>query len=611
MCGIAGLISAQQSPVNGDVLSKMSSAIAHRGPDGEGRWTDGECGLVHRRLAIVDLSDAGKQPMLSHDGRFAITFNGEIYNYKELRRELEASGVSLRSTSDTEVLVELYARYGEAMLGRLRGMFAFAIFDTKTRALFFARDRIGKKPFFYRADQAGFVFASELPAFAALGKMEIDWKSIRLFLGLQYVPSPWSGFAGIVSLPPGSCGTWKAGECKTHSYLEPELRPFSGTFNDAVAQTRKLLEEAVRYRLIADVPVGCFLSGGIDSSAVAALMARQSPTPIKTFTMGFPDWKADERAEAEAFAKTIGAEHHSFEARPEDALSLVDELVDLYAAPYADSSGLPSFLLAKHTSGFVKAVMNGDGGDESFVGYNRYCHFKRALAWRWLGFVPGLASFHFGHPKIKRMLRTIKALRRGDAAGYAEMFTGSYFSELDLADLLLPEFANRTQDARAPDFILKEATGNGLETALSFDRRSYLPDDLCVKMDRATMAHGVEARSPLLDQELMRFEKSVPIEWHMMNGKQKAILRDAVASVLPKEIFHRRKRGFQVPLAAWFRGPLKAEFEKRCLAANSKLAQVCRPEAVRKLFDQHQRGRDHGNRLWMLMVLATWLEKYA
>jgi asparagine synthase (glutamine-hydrolysing) len=340
-------------------------------------------------------------------------------------------------------------------------------------------------------------------------------------------------------------------------------------------------------------------------------MARQSSTPIKTFTMGFPDWKADERAEAEAFAKSIGAEHHSFEAKPEDALKLVDELVDLYAAPYADSSGLPSYLLAQQTAPFVKAVMNGDGGDESFAGYNRYRHFKRALAWRWLGFIPGLASFHFGNPKIKRMLRTIKALKNGDAAGYAEMFTGSYFSELDLKDLLNTEFAASTQDSKAPDFIVKTATGEGLETALSFDRRSYLPDDLCVKMDRATMAHGVEARSPLLDQELVRFEQSVPLEWHMANGKKKALLQDAVASVLPKEIFHRPKRGFQVPLAVWFRGPLKAEFETRCLAPNAKLNRVCRPEAVRAYFDQHQRGIDHGNRLWMLMVLATWLERYA
>jgi len=610
MCGIAGLIQAQGRPVERDRLVGMSAAIAHRGPDGEGLWTDGECGLAHRRLAIVDLSPTGAQPMLSADGRYVITFNGEIYNYKELRRELESSGVSLRSTSDTEVLLELYGRYGEAMLGRLRGMFAFAIWDKQKKSLFFSRDRIGKKPFYYSVRDGEFLFASELPAFASLAKLEPDWNALRMFLGLQYVPSPFTGFAGIASLPPGHCGTWKNGMLATRAYLEQPLPRFTGTFNEAVLQVRRLLDEAVRYRLIADVPVGCFLSGGIDSSAIAALMARHSSVPIKTFTMGFPDWHADERAEAEAFAKQLGAEHHSFEAKAEDAVKLVDSLVDLYAAPYADSSGLPTYLLAQATAPHVKAVMNGDGGDEAFMGYNRYRHFERALKWRWLGFVPGLAWFNFGNPKIKRMLRTIKALKNGDVAGYAEMFTGSYFSESDLTDLLNPEFAKRTAASTAKSFVITHALGKGIETALDFDRRSYLPDDLCVKMDRATMAHGVEARSPLLDQELTRFAASLPPGFHQMNGKQKAVLQAAVADVVPKNILHRPKRGFQVPLAAWFRGPLKPVFEQRCLANGSKLEKICRPEMVHKLFDQHQRGRDHGNRLWMLLVLATWLEKY-
>jgi asparagine synthase (glutamine-hydrolysing) len=602
MCGIAGLIEAQGRPVNRDRLVGMSAAIAHRGPDGEGLWTNGECGLAHRRLAIVDLSPTGAQPMLSGDGRYAITFNGEIYNYKELRQALEADGVELRSTSDTEVLLELFAREGEAMLGRLRGMFAFAIWDTHDHALFFARDRIGKKPFFYSVRDDEFAFASELPAFAALAKLEPDWSALRLFLGLQYVPSPFTGFSGVSSLPPGHCGTWNEGRIAIRPYTESALPRFTGSFEDAAKQVRDLLDEAVRYRLIADVPVGCFLSGGMDSSAIAALMAKHASTPIKTFTMGFPDWQADERTEAETFAKTLGAEHHSFEAKAEDAVALVDRLVDLYAAPYADSSGLPTYLLAQATSQHVKAVMNGDGGDEAFIGYNRYRHFKRAQQWRWLGYIPGLVRFNFGNPKIKRMLRTMVALRDGDAAGYAEMFTGSYFSEQDMPELLNPEFASGTKGMTAKKFIIEHSP--------DFDRRSYLPDDLCVKMDRATMAHGVEARSPLLDQEVVRFAASLPPEFHTMHGKQKAVLQSAIADLVPEDILNRPKRGFQVPLAAWFRGPLKSLFERRCLTNGSKLEKMCRPEAVRKIFDQHQAGTDHGNRLWMLLVLATWLEKY-
>jgi asparagine synthase (glutamine-hydrolysing) len=618
MCGIAGYIAAQGQSVDRVVLDTMSRAIAHRGPDGEGMWVDGECGLAHRRLAIVDLSDSGKQPMLSGDGRYAITFNGEIYNYKELRRELEAAGITLRSTSDTEVLIELYGRYGEAMLGRLRGMFAFAIFDTKSRSLFFARDRIGKKPFFYRAVGESFAFASELPAFAALGKMEPDWNALRLFLGLQYVPSPLTGFKDLASLPPGYCGTWKNGVVATRSYLEPALPKFSGTFNDAVAQTRKLLDEAVRYRLIADVPVGCFLSGGIDSSAVAALMARHSSTPIKTFTMGFSDGKADEREQALAFAKTLGAEHHSFEARAEDALALVDELVNLYCAPYADSSGLPSYLLAKQTRPFAKAVMNGDGGDEIFGGYHRYRHFLRAvsLAKPVIGWVATNAAWFvwmFGDERFRRFATTLEGLKKSLGHGYGDLFTGAYFNRDDVKRLLQPEFAKQTAASDAGEYVVAHFNGSlgALGGAMDFDRRSYLPDDLCVKMDRATMAHGVEVRSPLLDQEVVRFANSIPPEWHILNGKKKAVLQAAIADLVPKELLHRPKRGFQVPLAEWFRGPLKAEFEKRCLSSESKLNTVCRPEEVMRFFREHQKGRDHGNRLWMLFVLATWLERYA
>ncbi|MEI7512145.1 MAG: asparagine synthase (glutamine-hydrolyzing) [Candidatus Uhrbacteria bacterium] len=591
MCGIAGLIRADGRPVNRDRLVGMSEAIVHRGPDAEGMWIEGGCGLAHRRLAIVDLSPTGAQPMRSGDGRYVVTFNGEIYNYKELRHELESAGIVLRSTSDTEILVELYARYGEAMLGRLRGMFAFAIWDTQSRVLFFARDRIGKKPFYYSLLNDEFAFASELPAFFALSKVTPDWDAIGLFLGLQYIPSPYTGFEGIVSLSPGNCGTWSEGRITIRPYVESPLPPFSGTFNEAVTETRRLLDEAVRYRMIADVPVGCFLSGGIDSSAIAALMARHSFSPIKTFTMGFPDWKADERDEAATFAKQIGAEHYSFEAKAEDAVALVDRLVDLYAAPYADSSCLPTYLLAQATSKHVKAVMNGDGGDEAFMGYKRYAYFAQAKRFRALGHIPGLSALSFGNPKVKRMLRTMAALSEGEAAGYAEMFMGSYFSELDLPS------------STAKKFIIEHMP--------DFDRRSYLPDDLCVKMDRATMAHGVEARSPLLDQELVRFAASLPLEWHRKGGKQKAVLQAAVAEFVPESVLNRPKRGFQIPLGAWFRGPLKPLFEQRCLVSGSKLERVCPQAIVQKYFDEHQRGRDHGNRLWMLLTLATWLEKHA
>ncbi len=612
MCGIAGLISRDGRPVDRDRLVGMVEAISHRGPDGEGIWTEGAVGFGHRRLAIVDLSDGGKQPRLSADGRFSITFNGEIYNYQDLKKELEASGSNFRSTSDTEVLLELFAREGEGMLEKLRGMFAFAIWDKQKNELFFARDRIGKKPFFWMNDAAGFAFASEVPALTKPGPVEIDQEALRLFIGLQYVPAPRTGFRGISSLPPAHCGTWKNGTVSIRRYDSFESSPaFTGSFEEAAHETRRLLDEAVRYRMIADVEVGCFLSGGMDSAAVAALMAKHSASQIKTFTMGFPNWAADERAEAETFAKRIGAKHFSFEAKPSDGVALVDDLIDLYGVPYADSSSLPTYLLARETRYHVKAVMNGDGGDEAFGGYNRYRYFLRALSLRGLGRLPLLEKASFGSPKVKRMLRTIQALSAGDAAGYAEMFTGSYFSERDSPALLQANFASATKDSTAEQFIIQNIHTSGVDAALEFDRGSYLPDDLCVKMDRATMAHGLEARSPFLDQDLMRFATRLPSDFHFRGGKQKAVLQAAIADLVPSEVLSRPKRGFQVPLAAWFRDDLRSAFVERCLSSDAKLLDICRKEEVDRYLRENDRGVDHGNRLWMLLSLATWLEKYA
>ncbi len=615
MCGIAGLISRDGRPVDRDRLVGMVGVISHRGPDGEGIWTEGVAGLGHRRLAIVDLSDGGKQPMLSADGRYSITFNGEVYNYQELKRELEASGARFHSTSDTEVLLELFARQGEAMLEKLRGMFAFAIWDKQKNELFFARDCVGKKPFFWMNDAHGFAFASEVPALTSRGQVEIDHEALRLFIGLQYVPAPRTGFRGINNLPPAHCGTWKEGTVNIRRYdsFEP-LPAFTGSFDEAARETRRLLDEAVRYRLIADVEVGCFLSGGMDSTAIAALMAKSSATPIKTFTMGFPNWAADERSEAEAFAKQIGAEHFSFEAKPSDGVALVDDLIDLYGVPFADSSALPTYLLARDTRYHVKAVLNGDGGDEAFAGYRRYGYFRKAEKLHRMGLgslVAGAARF-MSDPRYQRFASTLEGLSQSIGDGYADLFTGSYFDRKATEKLLQPEFAAKTAGDSAEAFIRSHFDPRlGVGGALDFDRRSYLPDDLCVKMDRATMAHGLEARSPFLDQELMRFTARLPFDFHFRGGKQKAVLQAAIADLIPAEVMSRPKRGFQVPLSAWFKNELRSVFVERCLSSDAKLLEICRKEEVERYLRENDRGVDHGNRLWMLMSLATWLEKYA
>lgn len=617
MCGIAGELRLDGQPADQGRLRRMAGKIAHRGPDGEGIWTNGPIGFAHRRLAIVDLSETGVQPMRSADGSLTVTFNGEIYNYQDLRRQLEAEGVAFRSTSDTEVLLHLYQRKGEKMLADLRGMFAFAIWDAPKQRLFFARDRIGKKPFYYSLDPRAFRFASELKSLTLDNRPSVDWQSVRLFLGLQYVPNPLTGFVGLKSLPPAHYGLFENGKLKLQSYDSFPSEPrFAGTEDEAAKHVRELLEESVRLRLIADVPVGAFLSGGVDSAIVTALMAKLSPKKIQTFTMGFPSMGFDERVDAEAWSKKIGTDHHSFEAQPSHVTDLVDELVDLYDAPYADSSCLPTWLVAKETRNHVKAVMTGDGADELFAGYRRYAAFARAqelnkpmVGWGAIN-AAWLAWSVTQDWRYRRFAATLEGLRRSFGQGYARLFTGSYFTEDELGKLCSTEFLSRSE-MNAEEFVAQSyPEKSGLAGALIFDRSSYLPDDLNVKMDRATMAHGLEARAPFLDQELVRFAARLPLSFLLKRGTQKPLLARAFNDVVPQEIFDRRKRGFQVPLAEWFRGELRPMFQERCLAEGSPLLAICQKKTVEKYLSENDRGTDHGNRLWMLLVLSTWLKKH-
>lgn len=598
MCGIAGEIRQPSQMVDAERLERMSAALARRGPDGQGIWTEGQAGFVHRRLSIIDLSDGGHQPMVSADGRYAITFNGEIYNYRELREQLTESKEQFRSTSDTEVLLVMYAKEGEKMLEKVHGMFAFAIWDNVEKKLFFARDRIGKKPFFYRANSESFLFASELKALGTVEKLEIDEESIKLFLGLQYVPSPRTGFKNILSLEPGMCGTWKDGVLELNKY-STGIAPSKVSFEEATLEVRKRLKESVRLRLIADVPIGIFLSGGIDSSAVAAL-AKEQGAKLSSFTLGFDEAKFDERDQAAELAKKFGFEHHSFVAKPEDLLAIADEVIKHYDAPFADSSSLNTWILARETKKHVKAVLTGDGGDELFGGYRRYGYYEKALRIHRMGLgwlainISWLMSSITRDPRYRRFAETLEGLRKSNAEGYARLFLGAYFD---------------TPEARA--FIVSRFRTDidPIAAAMDFDLHSYLLDDLNVKMDRATMAHGLEARCPLLDQDLVAYVTSLSVEYRYNKAKKKALLVDAVKDLLPAEVGQRPKRGFQVPLATWFRGALRPAFIERCVQSTKLHAYVGR-DKVEQLLKENDLGSDHGNRLWMLYSLATWLEQY-
>ncbi len=620
MCGIAGQVRFDGRPVERDRLIRMSEAIAHRGSDADGMWIDGAVGLAHRRLSIVDLSPTGAQPMTSADGRVHILFNGEIYNYQELRAELQVHGVAFRSTSDTEVLLHLYQRGGLAMLKRLRGMFAFALWDAERERLFFARDRVGKKPFFYRQDHQSFSFASEIKALTCVEKPIIDQQALRLFLGLQYVPSPLTGFEGIISLPPGHFGVIERGALRIERYYHVEREPkLDVSFEEAASTVRQQLEEAVRLRLIADVSVGAFLSGGMDSSSIVALMHRASSHEIQTFTMGFPSFGHDERAEARALANKFGTRHHEFEMQATDIASLVDTMVETYDAPYADSSCLPVWLLARETAKHIKVVLVGDGGDELFGGYRRYQAWLKAIEWsralrgqtHGLSFATRTVGRVRGDVRFDRFGRTLDGLRSSFADGYAALFTGSYFSLQEERVLLQSEFLQATDRSSALSFVARSFDEHlGAEGALQFDFTSYLPDDLNVKMDRATMAHGLEARAPFLDQELVGYASHLPLSYLLKRGTTKPLLQAAMTGLVPPEVWSRPKRGFQVPLSGWFRQELRPLFQERCLLSNAKLSTICRPAVVQTYLRENDRGKDHGNRLWMLLMLATWMEIY-
>lgn len=619
MCGIAGIVVKNGAPPDEGLLRDMSAALAHRGPDGRGLWMAPGIGLAHRRLAIIDLSARGVQPMHDRSGKYTVVYNGEIYNYRDLRREL--GGTVWNSDSDTEVILEGYKRWGPEVVSRLRGMFALALWDSENRELLLARDRIGKKPLFYTFTSGGdLLFASEIKAFRELVPLRPDWQAIRLFLGLQYVPAPFSGFQEIKQLEPGCLGIldqsggWKI---KRYHVWSNEASYFDEPRIDAEIRAR--LDQAVKIRQSAsDVPVGAFLSGGIDSAAVVALAAATAERPLRTFTMGFPNLAEDERPEARKIADFFQTEHTEFEARPEHLVELADQLVDHYDAPYADSSALPVWLLSRETAKHIKVVLTGDGGDELFGGYRRYVAYAVALrAMRTPGLsvlspsLTGLMAGLLDDVRLKRMAETINALKSRPVTAYGELFCGSYFSSSGLERLCAPEFIRQTESADAVEFISSKMGGKwDLAAALHFDLTSYLPDDLNVKMDRATMAFGLEARAPFLDQELVSLALSLPLNQKVIHGKTKVALKRALAGILPEEILNRPKKGFQVPLAEWFCGPLSDLVRDRCVGSNSQLLRFMNRGMIENLIKENEQGSDHGNRLWMLLVLSTWLNKY-
>jgi asparagine synthase (glutamine-hydrolysing) len=617
MCGICGI--AERDPrreVSESALRAMTRALAHRGPDGEGVVVLGSVGFGNRRLAIVDRSPAGAQPMRNAASTVWVVYNGEIYNYQDQRRLLEQRGYGFQSQSDTEVLLHLYEEFGDAAVERLHGMFAFAIWDSRTRTLLLARDRFGKKPLYYRLTERGLAFGSEIKALLTENgeRPAIDPDAINHFLSFDYVPSPGTAFAGILKLPAGHQLVYRDGIATVRRYSSPGYAP-RALSREPARELRDALGTAVERRLMGEVPVGVFLSGGLDSSAVVGLLAERGHRRVPTFSIRFREESHDESAYARLVARRFDADHHEFvaDARIADELPRV---VRQYDEPFGDPSAMPTYMLAREARRHVTVALTGDGGDEWFAGYDRYV--KSALAERYLRAPRPLRraaarllawtapeSRRFEHPL--RQLARFAALDQPADTLYARWIL--HFDREQKAALYTPEFLASAGDSAARlEAVLAAADGADLAAReRSTDLATYLPDDLMVKTDIATMAHGLEARCPFLDQDVVAIASSLPSGELLRGWRTKRILRRALGDLLPRETLHRGKQGFGVPLGTWLRGELRPLVHELVLGRRALERGYFREDALRRLVEEHESGRcDWQYHLWNLLVLELW-----
>jgi asparagine synthase (glutamine-hydrolysing) len=617
----------------------MADALAHRGPDDSGVWVSSECGLAlgHRRLSILDLSPAGHQPMQSATGRYVVAYNGEIYNYGALRDELGLRGHSFRGRSDTEVLLAAVEEWGfTAALERFDGMFAIALWDCTTRQLFLARDRFGEKPLYYGTCGSIFLFGSELKALKAHPRFsaEIDRGSLAQLLRFGYIPTPRSIFANVKKLP---AGTWTSiqgdsKECRTPSAywsltaiaLEGESNRFLGTDREAIDQLDALLRRSIRARMVADVPLGAFLSGGIDSSTVVALMQAQSERPIRTFTVGFGEPGYNEAESAKAVALHLGTDHTELYVTPEEARSVIPRLPSLYDEPFADSSQIPTFLIAQLARRHVTVALSGDGGDELFGGYHRYVWAESLwaplshLSERSRTFIA--AAIDLVRPSVLdrhvAKLSPWLAARLTQRAGDKLQKLAEVIAAKDADDLYFrlistwkhPGALVRVDEPRHP--ILQTSPPplrDFTERMMCSDTVTYLPDDILVKVDRATMGVSLEARVPMLDPAVAAFAWSLPKQLRVRDGTNKWLLREVLARYVPRGLFERPKMGFGVPLDAWLRGPLREWAEGELDARRLRDEGYFDPAPIRQKWREHLQGRRNWHYyLWPILMFQAW-----
>ena len=648
MCGICGEINFNNEGVNAGTIQRMCKVLAHRGPDDEGMaflrgnkyfevekpfltYQDEngfEVGMGHQRLAIIDLSDAAHQPMCNENGSVWIVYNGEIYNFRELKKELKDKGHLFKSNSDTEVILHGYEEWGTECLNRFRGMFAFAIWDNNRKLLFMARDRLGKKPLVYTHQARHLAFASEIKALLQIPGIEkkVNGYAIHHYLTYQYVPSPETIFEGIKKLPPAHYLLYdRDGTLKIERYWRLHFNSSHQTdisLQELSDRIRAELEESVKLRLISDVPLGAFLSGGIDSSLIVGIMANLSGNPVKTFSIGFDEKEFDELSYARLVSNHFGTEHHEFIVRP-DAIELLPKLVWYYSEPFADSSAIPTYYVANMTKDFVKVVLTGDAGDENFAGYPRYLRSKCVACFTKIPeklrrdllpyFLRVFSSLHWREETLNRLSDFMESLSTDQARNYAEQI--KIFNAKEKGDIYTEDFREGMEKIDSLDFLLKKfedsETEDFLERLLYVDMNSYLPEDLLVKMDIATMANSLEARVPFLDHKFVELVAGIPSHLKLKGTKTKFILKTAFKDFLPDSVFKRGKMGFGVPVSRWFRNELKDYVYDILLDPRTLKRGYFRREGIERLLNNHIALRyDHSAKIWSLLFLEMWFRVF-
>jgi asparagine synthase (glutamine-hydrolysing) len=624
MCGICGKVSFKNNVVDRSLIANMCQRLIHRGPDDEGIYTSLHVGLGQRRLSIIDLSRGAVAPLPNEDGTIWVTFNGEIYNFQELKAELIEKGHVFRTATDTEVIVHLYEEYGTQCLTKMRGMFAFALWDSNQKRLFTARDRLGKKPFFYTKTSSSLIFGSEIQAILTDPEVSVspNFAAIDQYLTYQYVPSPLTAFAGIFKLPPAHFLTCEAnGAIEIHRYWSPPLLEKTTASPDEIeAELLERLKEAVRLRLISDVPLGAFLSGGVDSASVVALMALESPKPVKTFSIGFEEEDYNELPYARLIAERYQTEHHEFTVKPA-AAEILPLLVRHYGEPFADSSALPTYYVAKMTRQYVTVALSGDGGDENFSGYH---HYRQLSQWAAADVIPqparkaiasamesildrlpyqeataklSKALFMLGTQLPDRYNQQLSILKPQEKKACYTSYFKSLAKEIDTSDPLAELPWNDAMDA--------------LDWMMRHDQNFHLPDCWMVKVDIASMANSLEVRCPFIDHKLIEFTATIPSFLKRNSKGGKLILKNVMKGLLPPEILNKRKTGFGVPLAKWFRGELSDLVRAMLLDSTAQHRGLFEQRFTSKMVDEQLTGqRDWSNRLWAFLCLEMWFREF-